>query len=127
MNRTSSVWAFLPTRLSPDTPAAKLPGHLPDDVKAERRDRLMQVQQQIAFDWCEQQVGSAMEVIIDKPVDENANVWIGRTFADAPDVDALVFVTGRKKQPLAAGQIVPVEIVGSRDYDLIAAAIGNPR
>ncbi len=113
--------------LEPDTPAAKLSGHLADEVKAERRDRLMEIQQKLAFAWCANQVGSAMEVILDKVVDEKANVWLGRSFADAPDVDAVVYVTGQKRHPLAAGQLVPVEIVGHRDYDLIAAAIGAPR
>ncbi len=113
--------------LEPDTPAAKLPGHLPDEVKAERRDRLMQLQQELAFQWCASQVGGALEVILDKAVDPDAGVWLGRSYADAPDVDAVVYVTGQKRQPLAAGQIVPVEIVGHRDYDLIAAAIGTPR
>lgn len=113
--------------LEPDTPAAKLSGHLADEVKAERRDRLMQLQQRLAFDWCKQQVGKAMEVVLDKVIDAEANVWLGRSFADAPDVDAVVYVTGQKRQPLAAGQLVPVEIVGHRDYDLVAAAIGAPR
>lgn len=113
--------------LEPDTPAAKLPNHLPDEIKNARRDRLMEVQQSLAFDWCDRQVGGAMEVMIDKVVDADRNVWLGRSYADAPDVDALVYVTGQKKKPLAAGQLVPVEIVGHRDYDLIAAAVGNPR
>ena len=113
--------------LEPDTPAAKLPNHLPDEIKNARRDRLMEVQQSLAFDWCDRQIGGAMEVMIDKVVDADRNVWLGRSYADAPDVDALVYVTGQKKKPLASGQLVPVEIVGHRDYDLIAAAVGNPR
>jgi ribosomal protein S12 methylthiotransferase len=113
--------------LEPDTPAAKLPDHVPDAIKAERRERLMEVQQELAFDWCQRQVGNAMEVIIDKVVDADRNVWVGRSFADAPDVDALVYVTGQKKRALASGQLVPVEIVGHRDYDLVAAAVGSPR
>ena len=113
--------------LEPDTPAAKLPNHLPDDIKNARRDRLMEAQQRLAFEWCQRQIGGAMEVMIDKVVDADRNVWIGRSYADAPDVDALVYVTGQKKKPLAQGQLVPVEIVGHRDYDLIAAAVGNPR
>ncbi len=113
--------------LEPDTPAAKLPGQLDEEVKAERRERLMQLQQRMAFDWCARQVGQPMEVILDKVIDASANVWLGRSYADAPDVDAMVYVTGQKRQPLAAGQLVPVEIVGHRDYDLIAAAIGAPR
>ena len=68
-----------------------------------------------------------MEVIIDSVADAGANAWVGRSFADAPDVDALVYVTGNKRTPLAPGQIVPVEIVGHREYDLIGVAIGAPR
>lgn len=113
--------------LEPDTPAAKLPNHLPDDVKEERRAKLMQVQQQLAFDWCKQQVGLAREVIIDKAIDEANNVWLARSFADAPDVDASVFVTGQAKESLGPGKIVPVEFVGHKDYDLVAATVGKAR
>jgi ribosomal protein S12 methylthiotransferase len=49
---------------------------------------------------------------------------VGRSYADAPEVDGAVYVTG---DGLAAGQIVPCEIVAAREYDLIAAAIGPPR
>ncbi|MEM7478733.1 MAG: 30S ribosomal protein S12 methylthiotransferase RimO [Planctomycetota bacterium] len=113
--------------LEPDTPAAKMKQHLPDGLKEQRRGELMQVQQRLAFDWCKSQVGNALEVIIDKPVDQEKNVWLGRSFADAPDVDASVFVTGSDKRPLSPGEIVPVEVVSHRDYDLIAAAIGAAR
>lgn len=109
----------------PNTPAARLPDHLPDDVKAARRERVMEAQQHLAFDWCKQQVGNALEVIIDKAVDESKNVWLGRSYADAPDVDAVVFVTGEPGKQLKPGDIVPTEIVGGRDYDLVAAAVGQ--
>ncbi|RMF43306.1 MAG: 30S ribosomal protein S12 methylthiotransferase RimO [Planctomycetota bacterium] len=113
--------------LEPDTPAARLPEHLPEEVKQERRQRLMQAQQEIAFRWCDDQIGNAIEVILDKPVAGEQNVWIGRGYADAPDVDAVVYVTGDSRRPLRSGQIVPVEIVARRDYDLVGAAIGPPR
>jgi ribosomal protein S12 methylthiotransferase len=64
-------------------------------------------------------------VILDQPVPNEENVWVGRSYADAPDVDGLVFVTGNKKQKLAAGQIVPVEIVASQGYDLVGVATGS--
>ncbi|HBE70474.1 MAG TPA: 30S ribosomal protein S12 methylthiotransferase RimO [Planctomycetaceae bacterium] len=111
----------------PDTPAAKLPNHVDDAVKAQRQEHLMKVQQNIAFRWAREKIGTAMEVIIDKPVDEANNVWIGRSFADAPDVDALVYVTGQADEPIEAGQIVPVEIVQTQEYDLVAAALGPGR
>ncbi len=113
--------------LEADTPAARLPGHLPDEVKQERRDALMEVQQAIAFDWCQSQVGSALEVLVDSVVDESANLWTARSYADAPDVDAMVFLTGQPGQILKPGDLVPAEIVGRRDYDLVAAAVGEAR
>ncbi|MDX1947828.1 MAG: 30S ribosomal protein S12 methylthiotransferase RimO [Pirellulaceae bacterium] len=112
--------------LEPDTPAANLPGHLPDDVKEARRERLMEVQQEIAFAWNEAQVGRTYEVILDQPVAGEKNVFVGRSAADAPDVDGLVFVTG-DRQKLQAGDIVPCEIVAVQDYDLVAVAADKPR
>ena len=66
-------------------------------------------------------------IILDRSVDPENNVWVGRSYADAPDVDALVYVTGEEDVPLAAGLIVPCEVVTFQDYDLVAAAVGNPR
>jgi ribosomal protein S12 methylthiotransferase len=111
----------------PDTPAAKLDDHLSEEVKEQRRGRLMEIQQKNAFEWAESQVGTKLDVILDRPVAGQKNVWIGRSFADAPDVDSVVYVTGEKNKPLSAGQIVPCEIVMARDYDLIAVAIDKGR
>ena len=110
--------------LEPDTPAARLPDHVPEEVMLERQGELMAVQQEIAFAWNAAQQGRQLDVLIDSPVPEQPNAWIGRSYADAPDVDCLVFVTGEGLRP---GAIVPCEIVGSEGYDLIAAACGDPR
>jgi ribosomal protein S12 methylthiotransferase len=107
--------------LEPNTPAASLPDHVPDEVKNERRDQLMSRQQQIAFQWSRRQVGRTMDVLIDRSVPDQADAWIGRTYADAPDVDGVVFVTGSH---VSAGQIVPCEIVATSHYDLVGAAVG---
>jgi ribosomal protein S12 methylthiotransferase len=108
----------------PDTPAAKLPEHLSEEVKLQRQQRLMAVQQKIAFEWNDRQIGRQFDVLLDAPLPGEPNVWVGRSYADAPDVDGAVYVTG---EGLAAGQIVPCEIVAARDYDLVAAATGDPR
>jgi ribosomal protein S12 methylthiotransferase len=108
----------------PDTPAARLPDHLPDEVKNARRDRLMAVQQEIAFEWNQAQSGRHMEVLLDTAVPGERHAWIGRSHADAPDVDSVVYVTGKK---LAAGQIVPCEIVATSSYDLVGAPVGPAR
>ncbi len=112
--------------LESDTPAANLPDHLPEDVKESRRGRLMAVQQEVAFEWTSAQVGKRIEVIIDQPVPNERNVWVGRSMADAPDVDAAVYVTGgpHKLQP---GRIVPCEVVTCQDYDLVAVALERGR
>ena len=109
-----------------DTPAANLPDHLPDEVKESRRGRLMAVQQEVAFEWTAAQVGKRIEVIVDQPVPNERNVWVGRSMADAPDVDAAVYVTGgpHKLQP---GRIVPCEVVTCQGYDLIAVALERGR
>jgi ribosomal protein S12 methylthiotransferase len=112
--------------LEPDTPAANLPDHVPAEVAESRRERLMQVQQEIAFNHLQQQLGRTMDVIIDQPVPDEKNVWIGRSAADAPDVDGLVFVTGNHIR-LRAGDIVPCEVVATQEYDLVAAAAEKPR
>lgn len=110
----------------PDTPAAKMDGHLSDDVKQDRYERLMAVQQEIMFEYNQQQIGKTIDVIIDQPVAEHPGAWMGRGKGDAPDVDGVVFVT-ETEHPLAAGNIVACEVVHSRDYDLIAVAVDQPR
>jgi ribosomal protein S12 methylthiotransferase len=112
--------------LEPDTPAARLPDPVAPDVMEARREQLMLVQQQIAFARNDQQVGRTIDVILDQPVEGERNVWLGRSVADAPDVDGLVFVTGDQHR-LKAGDIVPVEIVASQEYDLVGVAAGKPR
>ena len=108
----------------PDTPAARLPDHLPEDVKEARRERLMAVQQEVAFAWNQAQIGRQIDVLIDRGVPSEKQAWIGRGHADAPDVDGVVYVTGQK---LRAGKIVRCEIVATSDYDLVGVAVGKPR
>lgn len=107
----------------PDTPAAKLPDHLPDEVKNERRDRVMAAQQGIAFAFNQGLVGRTLDVLIDGPAPEGKNLWVGRTFADAPDVDGLTYLRGSH---LEAGDLVSCEIVASEGYDLVARPVSTP-
>jgi ribosomal protein S12 methylthiotransferase len=68
--------------LEPDTPAAKLDGHLPEEVKAARRDQLMEVQQGIAHDHARKQVGRMVDCIVDGPSGERDDVWLARSTGD---------------------------------------------
>lgn len=109
-----------------DTPSAKLPDHVPAEVSEARRERLMQVQQEIMFRFNAALVGTQTDVILDLPHPDQPGVWVGRSAADAPDVDGLVFVTETDHR-LSAGNIVRCEIVHSTGYDLAAAAVDRPR
>jgi len=100
--------------LEPDTPAVKLDGHLPEDVKEARRDELMAAQQQIAYDHGDSLIGSELDVLIDCQVDDQ--FWLGRTYADAPEIDGNVYVSG---DGINVGDFVPVEMIERRDYDLV--------
>jgi ribosomal protein S12 methylthiotransferase len=100
--------------LEPGTPAVRLEGHLPEEVKEARRDELMSLQQEIAFEHAERMVGYELDVLIDEEVGEG--VYVGRTFADAPEIDSTVIVTGAELEP---GDLVPVEILERDEYDLV--------
>jgi ribosomal protein S12 methylthiotransferase len=108
----------------PQTPADRLPDHVPEELKRERRDRLMELQQSISKRYNELQVGRRLPVILDQPVPNEHHVWLGRSQADAPDIDGTVYVT-ESAGALSAGQIVPAEIVGAQEYDLIGVAVAS--
>ena len=108
------------------TPSAQLKNHLPEHVKQQRRDALMQIQQQVAYDWAAAQIGSRQDVILDRRLEDEEIVWVGRTVADAPDVDAVALVS-EDQQTLHAGALVECEVVTHHDYDLVAIATGPPR
>ena len=108
----------------PDTPASRLAGQVPPEVALARRDRLMATQQEIAFAWGRSQVGRQLGILIDSCIPDQRNAFVGRSYADAPEVDGVVYVTG---EGLTPGQFVPCEIVAARQYDLIGAAVGAPK
>ncbi len=104
-------------RDEPGTPSAGLDGRLPKDVRVARRDQLMAVQQEITFEWNASWVGKRLEAIIDRRVPGREHAYIGRGYADAPEVDGQVYVTGEGLEP---GKIVACEVVAAKGYDLIA-------
>jgi len=102
--------------LEEDTPAALMPEQVPQEVKLRRRDEIMALQQEIAFDFCEERKGEVLTVFIEgKVADENA--YMGRTYMDAPGVDGYIFVQTRKE--LMTGEFVKVVVTGALEYDLI--------
>ena len=113
-----------PYSYEPDTPATRLDGHLPEEVKKERRNRLMEMQQQIALEWSARQVGRQLDVIVDGPDPEFPQHVLARTHADAPDIDCLARVKGKQ---LRAGDIVRIKVTAADGYDLVGRAVGPVR
>jgi ribosomal protein S12 methylthiotransferase len=109
-----------PYSLEPGTPAARLDEHLPEEVKQQRRDRLMAAQQEVAFSWGRQQVGKEIEVLVDAPDPEVPNHVLARGHADAPDIDGVVRVKGKNLRP---GDLVRVKVTAADGYDLAARAL----
>ena len=99
-----------------DTPAYSYPDQIPEEVKEERRAEVMELQQEIAFEHCENMVGKVLDVMIEgKVADEPA--YVGRTYMDAPNVDGFIFVNG--DEMLMSGDFVRVKVTGANEYDLI--------
>lgn len=94
--------------------ANNLPDIVPEDVKKQRLDRLMEIQQDIAFDTAAAKIGSTLRVIIDEYDGER---YIGRTEYDSPEVDCCVLIDSSR--PLTTGNIYNVEITDAEGFDLI--------
>ena len=111
------VFAYSPEE---NTPAASMPDQIPEEVKEERRDAILELQQEIAFDKAADMVGRTLYAMIEgKVADEPA--YVARTYADSPDIDGYVFVnTG---EMLMSGDFVKVKITGSAEYDLIGELV----
>jgi ribosomal protein S12 methylthiotransferase len=113
-----------PYSFEPGTPATRLDGHLPEETKLERQKELMEAQQEVAFEWSKAQIGREMEVLIDGPDPEIPNHSLGRSHADAPEIDGLVRVKGKG---LHAGDLVRVKVTAADGYDLAGRAVSTGR
>jgi len=98
----------------PSTDSARLDGHLPQEVKDERYDRLMQMQQRISLMRNQAQVGRTLDALIEGHGD---GLTLGRSYRDAPEIDGMVILEG--EAPI--GEFVPVKISGAMTYDVTGA------
>lgn len=111
------VFAYSPEE---DTAAAEMPDQIDEDIKIKRRNEIMELQQEIAFENAENMIGRELLVMIEgKVVDENA--YVGRTYMDCPNVDGNIFIT--TDEELITGDFVKVKVTGAAEYDLIGEII----
>ena len=99
-----------------DTPAALMPDQVSEKVKKKRQAQLMQLQQDIAFEAAKRMTGMVVTAMIEGKVADD-DVYVARTYKDAPDVDGYLFVNADRD--LMSGDFVQVKITASHEYDLI--------
>ena len=102
------------------TKAAEMDGQITEEVKESRRDEIMALQQEISADKAASRIDDEMSVLIEGYLYED-DIYIGRTYMDAPKVDGNVFV--RAEEELISGDIVPVRFTGANEYDLMGDVI----
>ncbi|MCR5716247.1 MAG: 30S ribosomal protein S12 methylthiotransferase RimO [Lachnospiraceae bacterium] len=105
-----------------NTPAATMPDQIDEQVKEERRGELMELQQAIAFEKAEAMSGKELDIIIEGYLPED-DVYVGRTYKDAPGVDGMFFL--RADRELVTGSFVRARVTGSDEYDLIGEEINE--
>lgn len=98
------------------TPAFDFKNHVPEHIKKQRLDLLMQEQQKISRDIQEKFLGRKLDVLIEEKQKGEEGVYLGRSEFDAPDVDGLIYV--RSKRVLKSGDFIGVEITETFEYDL---------
>lgn len=99
-----------------DTPAAKMDGQIDEAVKEDRRSEIMELQQEISLERCQNMIGRTVTVMIEGRVADE-NVYVGRTYMDAPNVDGYIFVNTDLE--LMTGMFVEAVVTGALEYDLI--------
>jgi ribosomal protein S12 methylthiotransferase len=95
-------------------------GQVPDDVKKERHDAVMRLQQDISREHNSAFLGRELEVLIDEICEDDEGMYIGRTEHDAPSVDGTVFVKGYGLKP---GDFTKVRVTDTLEYDLVGEAL----
>lgn len=102
--------------------ANDLPNHVPEDIKQERYERLMTLQQEISAQKLQEKVGKTLMVLVDE-IDEEEGIAICRSYADAPEIDGHVYVDDITAQ-VKVGQFLTVTIDDASEYDLFASYKG---
>lgn len=95
--------------------ATDMPDQVPEDIKEQRFHRFMQVQQAISAQRLQQKIGKTLAVIVDE-IDEQGIV--GRSIADAPEIDGVVYVDNLSQSAVKIGDIIQVTITQADEYDL---------
>ena len=103
-----------------NTPAATMDNQLPEDVKEQWRDEIMELQQEIAFDKSISMIGRELLVMVEGKI-ANEPAYVGRTYMDAPGIDGNIFISTGEE--FISGDLVKVKVIGANEYDLIGEVL----
>ncbi len=104
-----------------ETPAAKLKPQVLAKTKKQRQKDIMKLQQSIVFEKTADMVDHQFDVLVEGKIPEEENVYIGRTYMDAPSVDGFIFISSRYE--LMSGDIVKAVVTGAKGYDLVGELV----
>jgi ribosomal protein S12 methylthiotransferase len=99
------------------TPAAAMPEQIDEETKRDWQADVMELQEEVIFDKNDTMKGRVLYAFIEGEVADEAHTYVGRTYRDAPNVDGYIFIN--TEETLMTGDIVPVEVTGAYEYDLI--------
>ena len=109
------------------TAAYKFGGQIPEKEKKARWDEIMKVQQDVSRENNRELMGKVLDVIIDEKDESDPNLYLGRSYMDAPEVDGIVYVKTSKikhqKSKLKVGEFARVKIIDTYEYDLVGNAL----
>ena len=98
-----------------DTPAAAMEDQIDEEVKKDRQEELMELQQEVSLDKNEEKIGRTMLAMVEGYLSDE-NVYVARTYADAPGIDGYLFID--TAETLMSGDFAKVKITGALEYDL---------
>ena len=98
---------------------------LPEEVREERRARFMAVAEEVSTQRLQRRVGQVMKVLVDKSVGLGKKGGVGRTYADAPEIDGVVHIQPPEKasKTYKTGDLISVRILGVQGHDLVGIPV----
>lgn len=103
------------------TPAYNMKNQIDENIKQKRKEYIMEIQKNISAEKCESFVGKELKVIVEGLIEEDKNVYCGRTYRDCYEVDGFVFFESNDR--LISGDFLNIKITEASDYDLIGEII----
>lgn len=103
------------------TPACRMDGQIDEEIKAQRKESIMEAQMEISAELGQKFVGKTLEVIVEGKIEDEDDLYCGRSFRDCYEIDGFVFF--KSSEELIAGYFYNIKITSAGDYDLIGERV----